>query len=250
MKKSEHNYTINSRARDAEQCLNVLVGIPSTWQPVFSKLLLLRSCWQSSRCALRWTVKKTSSGRIYPKLLASSNATRMLPTVVAIDSSRNGEQVQGRMKFRENCSRYSANLCDLAKSNLLPTPTTGSNRNSRNAIQKIGTSHSNHGVSAGLAQAVELSMGMLPKELKSWSQVPYMFRLLPTPTTRDYKGGRHPDSLAFAGRSATNSLNDAINGISGKCCKLNPLFVAEMMGFSIKWILAPFQKINNKTRSL
>lgn len=253
MKKKEINRTTAMAAADSDTCLRTLSIHSGSWQPVFSKLLLLRPDWQSSRCSLSWKVKKTISGRLYPKLLASSNAKDMLPTVVAVDSSRSGEQVHRRMKVRANGTRYSANLCDLAKSDLLPTPTTGSDRNSSNAIQKIGPAHQNHGMSVGLAQDVELSMGILPKEFKSWSKVPYMFRFLPTPTTRDYKGGRHPDTLARTGRSASKSLNDAINGISGKCCKLNPLFVAEMMGFPVKWTCVPFQKIipkSNKTKSI
>jgi len=244
MKKKDINKTNAKPARDVEACLDTLNINPQSLQAVFSKLLLFSPDWQSIRCSLSWKVKKTNSGRLYPKLLASRNETDMLPTVVAVDSSRSGEIVIGRRKVRESEMRFSANLCDLAKSGLLPTPSTGANRNSRNAVQKIGKTHQNHDVDVGLAQAIELSSDMLPKEFKSWSPVPYMYRLLPTPTARDHKGGRHPDSLANVGRKASNSLNDAINAISGACCKLNPLFIAEMMGFPVNWMLEPFQNKN------
>lgn len=235
-----------NRAKDCEACQSALNFLAGSMQWVFSQLLISNPDWQSTRCTLSWKIRKIESGRLYPKLLATSIGNHLLPTVVAIDGSRSGEQVQGRRKQRENGQRYSANLCDLAKSNLLPTPTAGANRNSKNAVQKNGLCHKKHGVSVGLAQAVELSMDILPKEFKSWNQVPIMFRLLPTPTTREYKGGRHPDSLINAGRTATNSLNDAINAITGRSCNLNPLFISEMMGFPMDWILAPFQKSNSK----
>jgi hypothetical protein len=64
----------------------------------------------------------------------------------------------------------------------------------------------------------------------------------PTPTRREYKGGRHPDTLAMKGRSANNSLGDTINSITGQNSRLSPLFVMEMMGFPPDWTLQPFQK--------
>lgn len=66
--------------------------------------------------------------------------------------------------------------------------------------------------------------------------------LLPTPTTREYKGGRSPAGLMAAGRAATNSLSDYLNAMAGTACKLNPLFVCEMMGFPVDWSLKPFKK--------
>ena len=128
---------------------------------------------------------------------------------------------------------------------LLPTPTTGSNRNSRNAVHKIGAAHRNHGVALGLAQVVEIATGILPKEFDDWSQVPQFYRrLVPTPTTGIYRGGRHPDNLKRIGRKPSNSLGDYINAIAGKVIKLSPLFIMEMMGFPEDWTLLPFLKIS------
>ncbi len=53
--------------------------------------------------------------------------------------------------------------------------------------------------------------------------------MLPTPTTRDYKGARSTEALKAAKRSETNSLPDAF-AQSGKTSQLSPLFVEEMMG--------------------
>jgi len=56
--------------------------------------------------------------------------------------------------------------------------------------------------------------------------------LWPTPTARDYKGGRKPETLEASGRGATNSLNDALT-TQGQYGSLNPTWVEWLMGFPI-----------------
>lgn len=68
--------------------------------------------------------------------------------------------------------------------------------------------------------------------------------LLPTPATRDYKGGRSTEALQAAGRSETNSLPDYFHQ-TGKTSQLNPRFVMEMMGFPPDWTELPF--LNGET---
>lgn len=83
----------------------------------------------------------------------------------------------------------------LESNGLWPTPTTQEtehldaelNRNGRRKTKDGKDSHS-----LGLADAV---------------------RLFPTPTSREYKGGRKPETLAAVGRNATNSLSDAVNAM-------------------------------------
>ncbi|WP_435624496.1 hypothetical protein [Flagellimonas sp.] len=69
-------------------------------------------------------------------------------------------------------------------------------------------------------------------------------KMLPTPTTRDYKGARTKESLKDAGRNEKNSLPDAFSQ-NGKSSQLNPRFVAEMMGFPPNWTELPF--LNGET---
>jgi hypothetical protein len=64
--------------------------------------------------------------------------------------------------------------------------------------------------------------------------------LLPTPTTRDYKGARTTEALAAAERNETNSLPEYF-AQPGKTSQLNPQFVLEMMGFPPDWTELPFQ---------
>jgi len=59
-------------------------------------------------------------------------------------------------------------------------------------------------------------------------------RLWPTPTARDYKGGRKPETLAASGRGYSNSLNDALTTL-GQHGKLNPTWVDWLMGFPLEW---------------
>lgn len=68
---------------------------------------------------------------------------------------------------------------------------------------------------------------------------------LPTPTARDWKGAASPESLERRGRiSEKNSLPDFF-ARTGKGFQLNPLFVAEMMGFPPEWTVSPFLNEDN-----
>jgi len=58
--------------------------------------------------------------------------------------------------------------------------------------------------------------------------------LWPTPTTRDHKGERKPETLKASGRGATNSLNDALT-CQGQYGSLNPMWVEWLMGFPEGW---------------
>jgi hypothetical protein len=100
---------------------------------------------------------------------------------------------------------------------------------------KIGDPHKNHGAALGLEQVVELAEGQLPKEFNSIEEVPeYYMKMWPTPTARDYKGGRTPEKSAEKGRNPqTNSLADAVRAkITGQ---LNPMWVEWLMGFPVGW---------------
>ncbi|WP_461789424.1 hypothetical protein [Pedobacter sp.] len=183
------------------------------WARAFTEILTGLDGWLSTRCSLGWKLKRTRFGRYYIQL------------GISVPKNRTGN--------------YHA---------LLPTPTTGSNRNSRNAIHRIGPSHQNHGLALGLAQVMEISTGILPKEFESWSQVPQFYRkLLPTPLARDHMGCRHPETLRLKGRRPSNSLGDTINSITGKASRLNSMFIIEMMGFPSDWMLAPFKKRQQQT---
>ena len=65
-------------------------------------------------------------------------------------------------------------------------------------------------------------------------------QVMPTPTARDWKGAPSLENLKKRGKiPQKNSLPDFF-ARTGKSFQLNPLFVAEMMGFPPGWTVSPF----------
>lgn len=159
-----------------------------SWARTFAALLVGMAGWSSRRCSLIWRLRDTKSSRSYFQLQVS------VP--------RTAGSASGSLAAE-----------DRTAGSLLPTPTTGSNRNSRNAVQKKGAAHQHHGLSLGLAQVAEISTGTLPKEFDSWKQVPGHYKgFLPTPTAvSDAKGG----CTRSDPKRQNGSLAHAIHGILG-----------------------------------
>ena len=67
-------------------------------------------------------------------------------------------------------------------------------------------------------------------------------KMLPTPMTRDYKGGKTTETLEErkARGNTAETLPDKF-ALNGQTSQLNPRFVAEMMGFPTNWTELPFQ---------
>jgi hypothetical protein len=71
--------------------------------------------------------------------------------------------------------------------------------------------------------------------------------MLPTPIVSDWKGSAGP-SENWKGKSDLAVQAHEISGIPlGTTSQLNPLFVAEMMGFPTDWTILPFQ--NGETKA-
>jgi len=70
--------------------------------------------------------------------------------------------------------------------------------------------------------------------------------MLPTPSTRDYKGMNNLENtkkkIAKGERAHMGQLPNYIGVKTGKTSQLNPRFVAEMMGFPPNWTELPFQQ--------
>lgn len=78
--------------------------------------------------------------------------------------------------------------------------------------------------------------GNLEEVISQWIRE----EMIPTPTARDWKGAASLESLEKRGRiPEKNSLPDFF-ARTGKSFQLNPLFVAEMMGFPPSWTVLPF----------
>lgn len=64
--------------------------------------------------------------------------------------------------------------------------------------------------------------------------------LLPTPTARDWKGASTLENLQRKGKDPHQGSLPDFFAQPGKSFQLNPLFVAEMMGFPPDWTVLPF----------
>lgn len=81
------------------------------------------------------------------------------------------------------------------------------------------------------------------------------FEMLPTPTTTDYKGAYSPEGMVSKDGIDRSSLlrniyihteDQQFKAEDGTTSQLNPLFVAEMMGFPVDWTVLPFQSGETK----
>ena len=167
-----------------------------------ARTFLGSSEWHSTMCALIWSAKATKSGRLYYQLV---------PSMLTTEETESGlwrTPMNSDWKNMDTVNQLhlSKQVKDPA---LWPTPTVNGNYNARGASQKSGD---------GLATAVKKA------------------EMFPTPTTRDYKGGRKAETLAAKGRLPTNSLPDLVNSQAGETGPLNPTpFVEWLMGFPTGW---------------
>lgn len=211
---SEREQTIT--ATSGRRCYEQYASLPlvGSWAKMFSALLIGRTDWFSNRCALIWKMKATRCSRILFRLVPS-----MLPTEeIECGSSHTKELLptvvtQGLKYCNEK--EQSAFVPPV----LLPTPTANDSKNS-----SIPPSQITRGNLAGA----------------------FLRGLLPTPraqgeecykTRAERKG--HKCAMSY--------LESNVQFQTGSDSQLNPLFVAEMMGFPPDWTLVPFLDGNSPT---
>ena len=66
------------------------------------------------------------------------------------------------------------------------------------------------------------------------------YDLLPTPTARDWKGAPTLENFERKGKNPQQGSLPDFFAQTGRSFQLNPLFVAEMMGFPVSWTVLPF----------
>lgn len=225
-------------ATSGRKCLELLEKFSpaGSLARTFTALLLGTTAWYSGRCYLIWKLKATKLQDMYRQLQVSTpriseteygsllvmpplGVRKLIPTPVALDGK--SESLAGMLRKNETPENTST-LTAYVRHNwhrLVPTPVA---MDATNATAKMRSSQ----VKKGSMHSVTLSRWVA---------------MLPTPTARDWKGGRSLSGLQRAGRKPTNSLPDFINSDHGKTGQLNPRFVAEMMGFPIDWTELPFR---------
>ena len=190
------------------------------WVKTFSALLIGRTEWYSSRCNLIWRMRGTKYNRILFLLVPSMRPTEeiecgLLPTPTTNDSP-NSSIPPSQIK------RY--NLAGAYLRGLLPTPRSmdsGGRGTEKDVVYQNGSySRTNRkGVRFGVNLSDVLASG-----------------LRPTVKAQDCRHALHDKAKSNLGEEIAETFGDGTSQNS----QLNPLFVAEMMGFPTDYTLLPF----------
>ena len=177
-----------------------------SWAKTFSDLLIGREDWFSSRCGMTWKLKATKSNRSYFQLAAS-----MLPTYATERLLLPTAQTQG-LKI---CVKGKTVFMPLG---FMPTPTA----------LDCGSGRMNRSLSKGASERPTLALAA-------------RMGMLPTPTANDARNVSLPPSQAKRDGGMVKTAMRSDEYRAGAGFQLNPLFVAEMMGFPADWTALPFQ---------
>ena len=233
------------------------------WAKTFAALLVGMEGWYSMRCKLTWKLKGTKSNRLYFQLAVSTLPTEGIESGLLLTPTTN-ETPQDLDKFKKRMEKYpnGTTMPNLATQviGMLPTPVKsdadagaiiGKNDTFRITSTGMPRKINQKGTDGSVGLARLGKMGMLPTPREAAARgncsndrnkgnlEDAIAKLLPTSTTRDWKGGRSKEALKEANRNETNSLPDSF-AQTGKTSQLSPQFVMEMMGFDPDWTLLPF----------
>ncbi len=208
-------------AISGRRCYEQYASLPlvGSWAKMFSALLIGRKDWYSSRCALIWRMKATMCNRIL---------FRLVPLM------RHTEEIECGLSptVRSLLKTPSAMDCNESLVHHKPTPTSG---NSGCLAQEIANGWAEK---RGLLLPTVVTQGL--KYCNEKGQSAFVKpNLLPTPRSQGEEG--YSTRAARKGhKCAMSYLKSNIQYQCGSVSRLNPLFVAEMMGFPPDWTLAPF----------
>ena len=199
-----------------------------TWDisPLFSERLSLYTAsgrstsWRPSREIL--SVKDIPSNRYLFRLVPSVPRTEgtvygLLPTPMASDFKTRG------------AGSAQKGLPEVIREGLLPTPTAMEihhwqrvERWKRQGRVSMYESEDGEKNPSGLVDFLDF------------------YGLLPTPTARDWKGAPTLENFERKGKNPQQGSLPDFFAQTGRSFQLNPLFVAEMMGFPVSWTVLPF----------
>lgn len=172
-----------------------------SWERTLGGLLVGRKAWYSKQCALIWKLRGIGFKRLLFQLVPLAHRTEEIGYGLLPTI-----MTQGIKK----CGKKGTYFIPI---NMLPTP----------AAIDSGSGRMNRSLSAGAASRPSLAMGA-------------RMGLLPTPKAQDYKSALY-DRKRGNLQEVTAQMYE--NGTS-QTSRLNPLYVAEMMGFPVDWTLSPF----------
>ena len=223
---------------------------------------LLTSRWASSAAFLTWKASGTKPRHLLFQLAPSmprtdATGSGLWPTVTASQARSEG-LIKGMRKkvaageiSREEAEAMIGGSLEPARMGLWATPRTrdiADGRTLNDQGQRISKS-SDLVFGANLADQVKMwptprSFSAMAANITEKTTRPEGYRgnleevvartMWPTPTTRDYKGGRKPETLAASGRGEMNTLNDAVT-VRDQYGSLNPTWVEWLMGYEVGW---------------
>ena len=216
---------------------------------LLAKTLLASSAWHSPAGTLKWKVQRIAQGWIVPSTASSTTSKkrailskrllfRLVPSERPTDGTgfgsllstpsanpmgditpeqgeKNGWEWRGTAWYRADGSKVQTTLGHQVV--MLPTPNT---TNAKNGHKSLEDGRMQRKISQGWT--IDLH------DMATTG-------LLATPTTQDAKNATLPQSQALLDSVPGNLLAHGITG------RLNPRFVAEMMGFPPDWLELPFQ---------
>ena len=219
------------------------------------KTLLESSRWYSQAVKLRWDVKNLCSERLTEKehcIGRNMSSKQCVTTLNVKDIPSN------RLLFRLVPSerRTGETGCGSSQNELLPTvQTQGLKRCNENGktefypVKLLPTPYCGDASGGARKLAEDRKTCVQGKGYSARLNDLMKAGVLPTPAARDYQPSVSPQALKRKnGKMRTDALcnlpvmlgeHHSQNG--GKTSQLNPLFVAEMMGFSPDWTVLPFQ---------
>jgi len=189
---------------------------------------------------------------------------RLLPTPKASDLERGNRKLDANgQNINSKGVRVGVPLPQLAKSGLLPTPTTQETPHYEAELTETGRRVASNGNSHSLNLADHAIRGLLPTptcmdatnatatmkstQVKEGSMHSVTLNramsmgILPTPKVQDSRHALHDRGKSNLGEEISQWGQE-----NGKGSQLNPLFVAEMMGFPPNWTVSPFQNGEEK----
>nr|DAZ47103.1 MAG TPA: hypothetical protein [Caudoviricetes sp.] len=180
-------------------------------------------------------VKDIPSNRFLFRLVPSEHRTGgtgsglwqdLLPTPRAVEIVEHPMKQAARLKDRTGMKLN--NLSSGAAFGLLPTPMATEVRHEKRVMElKHAGGNTFHSRKNGETRPNGLTDCM------------DFHGLLPTPTASDKEMGTAKDRKD--GKSRMGELKHFVAHQRGQTSQLNPLFVAEMMGFPVDWTVSPFQ---------
>ena len=143
---------------------------------------------------------------------------------------------------RKKAQGWTMDLQDMATLKMLPTPTSGADRNAD--YQQGGRCIKTGLMQSGLiptpvcndSKGKETS----PSEAEKGSLSGMVARMIPTPRASEWKGTGPIGSKSHTHRVEKGYLDATMQEATGQSGQLNPLFVQEMMGFPKDWLVLPF----------